>query len=110
MLEITEGFAWPELPLQLFAGDQFSRPTEQRRQNVERLSGQAYPDALPSQFLTSQVHLERAEAKDFRGLSQITHGRPAIGSTRVYAGTLQRHTGDIPRLQGDVMQVQPLSL
>jgi hypothetical protein len=65
MLEIPEGFGWPELPLQLVAGDQVSRPTEERRQNLEGLSGQAYPNALSSQFLTSQVHLEGAEAKDF---------------------------------------------
>jgi hypothetical protein len=95
MLKIAEGIAWPELLLQLFAGDQFSRPTEQRRQNVKRLSAQAYPDASPSQFLTSQVHLEGAEAKDFHGLSQITHGDPPLFP---HEFTPER-SGDIPTLE-----------
>jgi hypothetical protein len=76
MLEITEGLGGPQLVLQFFPGDQFARPAQQGSQNLVGLSGQTYPYAVPPQFLTAQVRLEGAEAKNLRGLSHVTHGHP----------------------------------
>jgi hypothetical protein len=94
MLKITEGLGRPQLVLQFFSGDQFARPAQQGGQHLVGLSGQTYAYAVPSQFLTSQVYLERTKAKNFCGLSPTTHGSPQSGSRRVYAEI----SNEIPQL------------
>src|SRR3954471_10008640 len=55
MFEVDERVRWPEALAKLFARDQVSRTSKQRRQNLERFLLELQPMTLPSQLSAAKV-------------------------------------------------------
>jgi hypothetical protein len=58
VIEINEGIGWPEFGAEFFAGNKFTGPGQEKRQDLERLFLQPDFGAVPAKFPDAEVSLK----------------------------------------------------
>src|ERR1017187_5028346 len=75
VVEVDKSVGGPELLLQLFARDHFTRPLQQQGQHLERLPLQAQHHAALAQFACAEIELKLPKARDSAVVLWHSHGR-----------------------------------
>jgi hypothetical protein len=67
VIEINEGIGWPEFGAEFFAGNKFTGPGQEKRQDLERLFLQPDFGAVPAKFPGAEVNLKYPKGNEAVG-------------------------------------------
>jgi hypothetical protein len=81
VIEINEGFGWPEFGAEFFAGNKFTRPGQEKRQDLEGLVLEPDFGAVPAKFPDAEVNFKYPKGNEGVGFVFRHWERPPARGT-----------------------------